>query len=520
MNRLTTLLLALLLLCSIRGVAQTRYLDEVFSSVQRTDSVVYGNNITVIVNPPAARPLIMDVYRPAGDTATNRPVVLVGTTGNFLPAILNGSPQGTIKDSSVVELCTRLAKRGYVAISFFYRQGWAATNPSQDIQTQTLLQAAYRGIQDARTLARFLRKSVAENGNPYGIDPNKIIIGGIGTGGYVSLGAAYLSDFSEILLPKFTNPTTGQAYVDSTVHGNIWGTNTAVLNVPNHVGYSSDFSMVFNVGGALGDSTWIQDGEIPYVGFHTPRDPNAPYDIGVVIVPTTGNTVIDEAAGSYAVARINNRFGNNDIFVNAGFTDPFTVAANATNDGYEGLMPFDRPFTPGGTLPCVPGVTLPLVEEGSPWQWWNEAAFIATWDAATGGVPFPGVVMNCRERAANPDMSPAKGRLYIDSIMGYLAPRMFLFARTPATSVDSDLLNHFLQAAPNPARATFEVSLTGGSNLLRDVRLMDLSGRTVIERRNVNSRTLTIERGDLPSGLYLLQVQGVTGVATRRIVLE
>lgn len=518
MKRLITIAGLMLLTLNLMQ-AQTRYLNEVFTGVTRTTGVVYGNNITVILNPPAAQPLTMDVYEPTGDTSRNRPVVLVGTTGNFLPAILNGSPQGTIKDSSVVEICTRLAKRGYVAISFFYRQGWAASNPDQSVQTATLLQAAYRGIQDARTCVRYLRKSVAEGGNPHGINPAKIVVGGVGTGGYVSMGAAYLNTFDEILLPKFTNPTTGSPYVDSTFHGNIWGTNTATLNVPNHVGYSSSFNMAFNLGGALGDSTWIQDGEMPCVGYHTPQDPFAPYDIGIVIVPTTGNTVIDQAAGSYAVARINKRFGNNQVFVDANINDVYTTAANAQNDGYEGLFPFNRPFAPG-TLACVPGVNLPYVPEGSPWQWWNEAAFIATWDAATGGVPFPGVVMNCREKAGNLDASATKGRTYIDSVIGYLAPRMYASLGISSTSIEDDLLASSLSVYPNPADQVVFVRVSTPANPIRELRLMDATGRTVALRSQVNALQSSIETAHLPAGIYLLEVTASQGRSMKKLVVN
>ena len=36
-------------------------------------------------------------------------------------------------------------------------------------------------------------------------------------------------------------------------------------------------------------------------------------------------------------------YGNNTVFTNAGFSDTFTNAANANNDGYGGLYPFLTP---------------------------------------------------------------------------------------------------------------------------------------------------------------------------------
>jgi acetyl esterase/lipase len=109
------------------ATAQTRYLDEVFSQVQVTSNVVYGQNITVLTAlqglPPSPQNLLMDVYRPVGDTETERPLLLYFHTGNFLPQYMNGSPLGTKTDSAAVEICTRYAKMGYVVASVDYRLG-------------------------------------------------------------------------------------------------------------------------------------------------------------------------------------------------------------------------------------------------------------------------------------------------------------------------------------------------------------------------------------------------------------
>ena len=125
-------------------------------------------------------------------------------TGSFLPAVLNGQATGSKSDNSIVENCTRWAKKGYVAIAMSYRQGWNPTSPSQSVRTATILQAAYRGIQDAKAMVRYMRKTEAEDGNPYGIDESKIVMGGQGTGAYLSMGYITLDTVSELFIyPKF-----------------------------------------------------------------------------------------------------------------------------------------------------------------------------------------------------------------------------------------------------------------------------------------------------------------------------
>lgn len=528
---LTLFFYSILCVCFSTIMAQEgRYLQEVFANVERTDSVIYGLNTTIIVNPPVAQPLMCDIYEPADDTASERLLVLVAPTGNFLPRPLNGGANGTLKDSTVVEVCTRLAKMGYVAVSFFYRQGWDALNPSQEVQTATLLQAAYRGIQDGRTLVRFFRKTYQESENPYRIDASRIAMAGIGTGGYVALGSAYLDDFEKVKLPKFTDFNTGQPYVQEEFHGNIWGTNETPLNMPNHVEYNSEIQATVNIGGALGDSSWVDPGDIPAICFHTPQDVFAPYDIGIVIVPTTGNTVIDGAAGSLAVTRANHEFGNNQIWVDAAYSDSYTQAANTLNMGYEGMMPFNRPFAPGKfdcALVGIPGLEVDLVPEASPWDWYDQAAFIADWDAATGGMPFPGAVINCNNRANNPDMSAEKGRMYVDSIIGYTAPRLYAqLQANPAASIVSNIQDDLKSSLnfklyPNPANRSFVVSVENAKQPIQGIEIYDLAGRRVYSMDHIRRHeyTVNLNEGMLP-GVYIVRTAFAAGIITQKLILQ
>jgi hypothetical protein len=93
----------------------TRYLDDVFTNVDVTADVVYANNLSVLPlafsQPPAPADLTCDIYEPNGDTATNRPVIILMHTGSFLPPVANGQPTGSKTDLSIVEQCNRWAKK-------------------------------------------------------------------------------------------------------------------------------------------------------------------------------------------------------------------------------------------------------------------------------------------------------------------------------------------------------------------------------------------------------------------------
>ena len=439
---LQSILAIIFLSIGISADAQTRYLDDVFTGVTVTSDVVYANNISILPMlqslPPAATDLVCDIYEPSGDSIINRPVIIVAHTGSFLPAVVNGQPTGTKTDSSIVEQCMRWAKKGYVAVAFSNRLGWNPTSLDQDVRTSSLIQAAYRGIQDARAMVRYMRMTEA-TGNTYGIDPTKIVMGGHGTGAYISLGVATLDTATQMYIPKFMNLATSSPYVYAPFFGNVNGTDSAWLpdfasptgqtelwNIPNNPSYSSEVSMAFNLGGALADISWLEVGDVPIVSFHCENDPYAPIDTGDVIVPTTGDFVV-EVMGSRTVQHYSNQYLNNDVFVQAGFTDVYTTAANVNNSGYEGLNVFLTPVP--STAPNAYGES--YEEEGSPWDWWDNATYDAMFQAVNGAPAGYGAANSL---LGNPDMSATKGRAYIDTVQGYLNPRIFTalnLANTP-----------------------------------------------------------------------------------------
>ena len=118
----TKILLAAMALAtaSFTASAQSRYVDEVFTNAQLTvlPNVAYGYNFSQYVpatmGGPMVIPMYADVYMPdtAVDSETARPVVIIFHTGSFLPKGL-ASPMGDRKDSAVVEIAKRFARRGF-----------------------------------------------------------------------------------------------------------------------------------------------------------------------------------------------------------------------------------------------------------------------------------------------------------------------------------------------------------------------------------------------------------------------
>lgn len=506
--------------------AQRRYLDEVFEDVEVSTPDFAGTNFTVLPWIFAAaqgmqgntlrQPLVYQMYQPSGDTETARPLVLYIHTGNFFPFPQNGSCGGTITDSTAVEICTRLAKMGYAVASIDYRQGWLPTHPEELVRRFSLINAAYRGVQDVNTFIRFFRMTAEDQGNPFSIDPEKIVVWGQGTGGYLSLASAYLNEYTEILTTtdpnKFLLPLPDGSTVPMVIENYNGDLNAELpgaqfndgeprivdatynalsqlpigdtLTVANHVGYSNDFHLAVNMGGALGDSTWVSEGEVPLVSFHSVTDAFAPYTTDVLLVPTAnGPQPVVEVSGSYDVQKTLAGTTNNDVFN----TIPveFDPIGQAHNGDFNGLYSFVN--TPDDT--------------GAPWEWTED------------GTQLP--------QAQGCNFDPAQALTYIDTIMAYYAPRgcAALGLDCFTTSTDDVLQNDLFSTSPNPT--TGEINVQAIETAFTNVSIFDLSGRVVLTQNSLTQRNqATLDVSPLSSGIYIMKVQFENGIATRKIIKE
>lgn len=236
--------------------ADGRYTDpDYFDSVTVTLAVPFGSNTPV--SGGGTETLEMDIYEPHGDTLAHRPVVLVAFGGSFI-----AGARGDVAD-----LCERFAKLGYVAVAPDYRVGFFFPN----VNTTQL--AVVRCMHDLRAAIRCLRKTADLDGNPYRIDTDRIIVGGVSAGGIGAIHATYLDQSSEI-------PTT--LYDDTLTIGAIEGNS-------GWPSYSSEVIACWSMSGAIGDTSWIQPGDQPLCSIHETGDPTVPYGtqmVSVIGIPT------------------------------------------------------------------------------------------------------------------------------------------------------------------------------------------------------------------------------------------
>ena len=156
------------------GNGQVRYRDQVFSAVTVTNNVTYGSAVNLSGQTIT---LQLDMYRPTGDAVTSRPAIVWVHGGSF--------SGGSKTSGELVDEATTFAKLGFVNVSINYR----LESPGCSGSFSNCGQAIQEALTDAQTAVRFMRTNAAT----YGIDPNRIAIGGSSAGGITALNVGYAS---------------------------------------------------------------------------------------------------------------------------------------------------------------------------------------------------------------------------------------------------------------------------------------------------------------------------------------
>ncbi len=523
------LLLFLAVFVALSTNAQ-RYMTPQFSSV-KVSTVLLGENYTVLLVGPLGKtvkqPLIGKVYTPVGDTETKRPVVVYLHTGSFLPQSVTKSPSGSVDDSCAIEICTRLAKLGYVAVSADYRIGWNPAAPEQEDRTNQLINATYRGVQDTRIGIRYLKSQAAT----FGIDTNKVVVWGQGTGGYIALATASLSSYTEVLtttnpVGKFFKkdlvtpmviwklPANHPQLPNFVINGDIEGKETGLvppgvvgppkggdtLNLGQLPNQSSDIQMCVNMGGALGDLSWLDSKTPPMISFQVPTDPFAPYESAVLRVPIAPGISLPvvEVQGAFTTQQRMDSLGNNNIFDKIlPAYDPFKALVTQRAGGklIRGLFPLF-----GDTI-----------TDSSPWDFWSR-------DTLVNPYTFNGL-------ATNPTMSPAKAKRYIDTMFTFYIPRACVALKLPCagtvTSTDELVSNLDIPVtvAPNPAVTEIRIE-TADQTIMQEIYLYDINGR-MISVHSVNNTQFTLNRpSGLPGGMYTVGIRFEKGMMYKKVMFN
>ena len=253
-----------------------RYHSIVFpGSPTVVSNVIYGNNTDYLGNNYVLK---LDVYKPACDTVTRRPLIVFAHGGSFV--------SGDKADASYAATATALAQLGYVVASINYRLGF----PQSQNDPQSLYgfnSAIMRGVHDGRAAVRFLRND-ALTANTYGIDPTKIFFGGVSAGGIIALHLAYQNTQAEQNMNCNNQPGAEGTSIEGTSNG----AGSPINSV------SSAVTAIISISGGIRDLNWITTNDIPCMLAHGTNDQTVPYGSGYFVpqfqlFAINGSSVID-----------------------------------------------------------------------------------------------------------------------------------------------------------------------------------------------------------------------------------
>lgn len=206
-----------------------KYKDFVFTAINKTKDLSYQPGDPAEVK----KAHLFDLYQPAGDKTTGRPMIIWMHGGGF---------KFGAKDAKGIQLWSEtFAKRGYVCAAINYTL--SKHNPL--FHFDELLKSTYFAVQDARAAVEYFKKHYKE----YNIDPDKIILGGNSAGGMIALQAAYVSNAELAKLAALPDTVAG----------------SKITTIPKVAG-------VINYWGAIFDLNWLKNARVPIVSAHGSND--------------------------------------------------------------------------------------------------------------------------------------------------------------------------------------------------------------------------------------------------------
>lgn len=148
-----------------------RYYNEIFSGYTLTSDISYGS---ALASDGTTTDLKLDLYQPTGDASKFRAALIFVHGGAFTGGDKAGGSNAELMAKS-------FALRGYVTASINYRL--QKKNSKGYVKIDDQMKTVY----DAKAAVRWLRA----NASTYGIDPNRIAIGGSSAGAAITTMVAY-----------------------------------------------------------------------------------------------------------------------------------------------------------------------------------------------------------------------------------------------------------------------------------------------------------------------------------------
>lgn len=85
------------------------------------------------------------------------------------------------------------------------------------------------------------------------------------------------------------------------------------------------------------------------------------------------------------------------------------------------------------------------------------------------------------------------------------------YSSTLSVGTDNKQLDPFVKIYPNPTKS--KITVAGNQNQINSFEIFDMSGRKIMEQKEINSNNFTIDIERLMPGIFVLKLQSVNGVS-------
>ena len=114
-------------------------------------------------------------------------------------------------------------------------------------------------------------------------------------------------------------------------------------------------------------------------------------------------------------------------------------------------------------------------------------------------------------------MSATKGRAYIDTIQGYLAPRIYQALGLGSALNINEIIESSTEIYPNPANNT--LNIVSYAINIDDIRIINIEGKEIFNT-TVNASQARVNTSDLATGLYIIEIKSENNTIKRKLIIE